>query len=123
MFKIYKGHVVEITNCIGALCGSGASVTRVLSSLSLTRMLLQAAVMVAQAVEVGKSRGREGRERSLRSGVSPPWDTNSLMWSSVELLLRMESTKWTCGGEDTHRRTRIVRRKKKTELEKMERVT
>ena len=51
--------------------------------------------MVAQADEVGKSRGREGRVRRRRRGERPPCETNSLIWSSVELLLRIESTKLT----------------------------
>ena len=56
-------------------------------------MLLQVPVIVAQAVEEGKSRGREGRERRRKRGDNPPCEMNSLMWSSVELLLRIESTK------------------------------
>ena len=54
---------------------------------------MQAAVRAEQAAEVGKSRGRDGRERRLRRGERPPCEMNSRMWSSVELLLRMASTK------------------------------
>ena len=60
-------------------------------------MLLQAPVIVTQAEEVGKSRGRVGRERMRRRGDNPPWEMNSLIWSSVKLLLRIESTKCTLG--------------------------
>ena len=58
-------------------------------------MARQVLVMVQQAEEVGKSRGSAGRERSRSSGEKPPWRLNSWMWSSVELLLKMASTKCT----------------------------
>ena len=52
-------------------------------------------VMEQHDEDVGKSRGRTGSESNESNGLSPPCETNSLMWSSVELLLRMESTKCT----------------------------
>ena len=65
---------------------------------NLTRMERHVVVMEEHAEEVGKSRGRTGRESNESSGFSPLWETNSLMWSSVELLLRMASTKCTYTG-------------------------
>ena len=53
-------------------------------------------VMEEHAEEVGKSSGRTGSESNESNGFRPPCETNSLMWSSVELLLRIASTKWTC---------------------------
>ena len=63
---------------------------------SHTSMERHVVVMEEHDEEVGKSRGRTGSESNESSGFSPPCDTNSLMWSSVELLLRMASTKCTC---------------------------
>ena len=58
-------------------------------------MFLHVLVIAEQAEEEGKSRGRAGRERSRSKGPSPPCWINSRIWSSVELLLKMESTKCT----------------------------
>ena len=52
-------------------------------------------MIAEQADEEGKSRGRAGRESSRSRGPSPPCWMNSRMWSSVELLLKMASTKCT----------------------------
>ena len=63
----------------------------------LTRIDLHTPDTDWQAGEDTKSRGRFGKPRTLIKGSSPPRRTNSLQWSSVELLLRIESTNRTYG--------------------------
>lgn len=58
----------------------------------LTSMDLQTPATAWQAADVGKSMGKLGRPRIETRGSSPFWFTNSWQWSSVVLLLSMDST-------------------------------
>lgn len=61
-----------------------------------------------QAGEDTKSRGKLGNPRMVINGSRPPRRTNSLQWSSVELLLSMESTNRTWKIDMDSLRTRSI---------------
>lgn len=62
-----------------------------------TRIDLQTPATAWQAAEVGKSTGRLGSPKMVTRGRNPRWATNSWQWSSVVLLLRIDSTNFICG--------------------------
>lgn len=65
---------------------------------TLTRIDLHTPATAWQAAEVGKSIGRLGSPRMETRGRRPFCRTNSWQWSSVVLLLRMDSTNFIWGG-------------------------
>lgn len=66
--------------------------TKIFGQILLTNMDLQTPATAWQAADVGKSMGRLGRPKMVTKGKSPFWFTNSWQWSSVVLLLRIDST-------------------------------
>ena len=79
----------------------------------LTNIDLQTPATAWQAGEVGKSMGKFGRPRIETRGSRPFWFTNSWQWSSVVLLLRMDSTNFIWRGQKGKKKTQKDRQRER----------